>query len=212
MARHSTGEPEAESRPCVRLSPPTSDMSSPILAAVLALAAPSGSEAHALALDPERSEIRFVVDATMHKVRGTAQLVSGELRIDPTVGALDGKLVIDARSADTGNRRRDRNMHEKVLRSEEFAEMTLTLESYRGAFDPEGSSELAVRGSLRLLDQDHEIEMDVTVEVEGEAAVIVGRVELPYVDWGLERPGGFVLKVGPVVAVDVELRGVLTPD
>jgi polyisoprenoid-binding protein YceI len=175
---------------------------------------PSGvsgaAQVRTLTLDPQATEIRFTLDATLHTVRGTARLVRGTVRFQALPGPARGEVVIDARSAETGNAARDAKMHEDVLRSQEHPLMVLTPERLEGQLRGEGPSALTLHGTLRLAGQDHRIELPVEVEFDGERARARTRFAIPYVAWGLKDPSGFFLRVGKEVTVSVETSGKLT--
>lgn len=163
-----------------------------------------------LTLDPQATEIRFTLDATLHTVRGTARLVRGTVRFQDLPGAVEGEVVVDARSAQTGNAARDAKMHEEILLSQERPLIVLTPERIEGQLRAEGPSALTLHGTLRLAGQDHRVELPLEVEFEGEQARARTRFAIPYVAWGLKDPSGFFLRVGKEVTVSVETVGTLT--
>ena len=170
----------------------------------------SGGELRLL-LRPADSRITFVLDATAHKVRGSAEIADGEIRFDPATGSVEGTVTVDATSAQTGNQRRDRQMHRKVLRSEEFPTIVLTPRAFQGDFDPHTVSQLDLQASLRLLGREHDIEIAVTLTPEGSELRIEGDFVVPFVAWGLKDPSRFLLRVKKVVDLHIDLRGELTP-
>jgi polyisoprenoid-binding protein YceI len=68
-------------------------------------------------LSPESTTIEFTLKATMHTVHGTASLDHADFTFDTETGAASGEAVVIAGSADTGNKKRDKKMHGKVLLS-----------------------------------------------------------------------------------------------
>jgi polyisoprenoid-binding protein YceI len=108
------------------------------------------ADEHVLALDPDGTEIRFRLGATFHSVEGTARLVGGTIRFDPDAGTASGEIVVDARSLETGNARRDRVMHGKVLESEAFPEIVFVPERFEGSLADGGVSQADLHGELRL--------------------------------------------------------------
>jgi polyisoprenoid-binding protein YceI len=168
---------------------------------------PAAAEELRLVLDPAATRIAFSVDATLHTVRGTARLERGEVRFDPASGAASGEIVIDARSAETGNGSRDRDMHRKVLGSAEFPQIVLEIERVSGRFEPAGQSDLRLHGQIRLRGGAHPVEIPVQAEAAGEKVTAKARFTVPYVAWGLPDPSTFVLRVGKEVAVEVATVG-----
>ena len=101
-----------------------------VISAVLA-----GSVAAAestLTLDPTASRITFTLKATLHQVDGSFDLTSGEIRFDPETGTASGRVVVDARSGDTENAKRDKKMHETVLKSVEHPLIVFEPTSFEG--------------------------------------------------------------------------------
>ena len=85
----------------------------PALAAVVLLLAGVADAAQdmALQLDPQHTTINFTLGDVLHTVRGTFQLKRGALQLDPASGKLNGEIVVDAKSGQSGNGMRDRKMH-----------------------------------------------------------------------------------------------------
>jgi polyisoprenoid-binding protein YceI len=185
------------------------------IAAVLLVIAALGSPAYAgeiqLALDPEFTEVSFVLGATMHKVRGSFKLVSGEVGYNPETGDLSGEVVVDAASGDSGNSKRDRDMHRKVLESERFPTIVLRPQRLEGELPPSGTAELGLSGVLELHGGTHPLQIPVAVTVNGDTLDLSATFEVPYVEWGLKDPSKFLLKVAKKVAVTVDAVGTLTP-
>ncbi len=173
----------------------------------LLAAAPAAAEELRVVLDPAQTRVAFTLDATLHTVRGTARLDRGELRFDPGTGTASGEIVIDARSAQTGNGARDRDMHQKVLDSADFPKIVLAIERVEGQFEPAGTSDLRLHGRIRLLGEERPIEIPLRAEAAGEKLSATGRFTIPYVAWGLRDPSTFVLRVGKEVAVEVAAVG-----
>lgn len=174
------------------------------LALLLLLAGPARAEERTLTLDPDRTRVQFTLAATLHTVEGTLRLLAGELRFDLETGAAGGVARIDARSAETGIEVRDRRMHQEVLESARFPEIALRLERVRGA-----PPRVTVRGRLALKGAEHPVELPVEVEVEGLRARLRTRFQVPYVEWGLKDVSTFLLRVAPVVGVEVDAEGSL---
>lgn len=162
-------------------------------------------------LDPSKTEITFTLKATMHTVHGEAAAPPGSLVLDDANGTMAGEIAIDATSAGTGNTKRDRKMHARVLRSSDFSEISLRAERLEGELAHEGSNRVTLHGHVKLLGQAHEIAIPLQVDITGESFVAVGEFEIPYVDWGLEDPSTFVLWVAKVVGVKFSASGTIRP-
>jgi polyisoprenoid-binding protein YceI len=179
----------------------------------LALVAPVAAAAAGqllVSVDPEASEISFILDATAHEVHGVLAVESGEIRWNPDTGEATGRILVDAASADTGNDRRDEKMHSQVLESGRFPSIVFDVERIEGEIVEGQSSEVRVVGTLSLHGTKHPLTIDVEVLARGERAEAKASFEVPYVEWGLRDPSVFVLRVAKSVTVQVELAGDLT--
>jgi polyisoprenoid-binding protein YceI len=159
---------------------------------------------------PADCAISFTLQATLHKVHGSFAVSSGEIGFDVEGGAASGRVVVDAASGDTGNAKRDRKMHDEVLVSSRWPEITFSPTSIEGSVLPAGESEVRIRGILRLHDEPHEVEVPMRLTIEGERLRAEGGLVVPYVAWGLEDPSSFVLRVGKTVDVRIACGGILT--
>jgi len=160
-----------------------------------------------LTLDPEKTAVSFTLEATWHTVHGRFRLKSGVVRFDPATGAASGTVVVDATSGETGNKRRDRNMHKDVLQSERYPEITFTPTRITGSFVARGQSSVSVEGVLRLCGSDHSITLPFDVQTEAGDLHATTRFTVPYVAWGLKDPSTFLLHVTDKVEMSVAAGG-----
>ena len=179
-------------------------------------AAPLLAEELILTLDPEDSTVGFTLGATLHTVEGSFRLEEGELTFDPETGEVSGRVVVDATSGETGNNKRDRDMHRKVLESEQYPDFVFLPSRLEGAFDPAGASELTLHGTVRIHGGEHEVAVPATVAVHAEEGgerrlEATGTFEVPYVEWGLKDPSRFLLRVAKSVEVTVHAEGRIEP-
>lgn len=165
-------------------------------------------------LDPASSSIRFELGATMHSVHGTAALSHGRFAFDPATGNANGEIVVDARSADTENGKRDKKMHAQVLESAQYPEIVLRPVRISGQLPPPGTTAAAtVEGELQLHGTSHLISFPAQVSTaEGDVVAVSAQFEIPYVEWGLDDPSTFILRVSKEVTVTLEARGRLLAD
>jgi polyisoprenoid-binding protein YceI len=183
----------------------------PLLAA-LALGAglAAAADQRTLTLDPAATEVRFTLGATLHTVHGSAPLARGVVAFDPDGGAASGEIVVDAHLADTGNEKRDRDMHQKVLLSPRFPSVVLRPTRVEGRVPGSGTATITVHGTIELTGRPHEIVFPVEITVTGDAVAIRAEFALPYVEWGLADPGKFLLSVDKHVTVTVAGSGKLS--
>jgi polyisoprenoid-binding protein YceI len=178
-----------------------------VLSTLLAAFTAAGAES-TLVLDPGRSEIRFTLGATLHTVYGELELIRGELRFEPDGGAVSGEIVVDARSARTGIDARDREMHEKVLQSERFPEISLHAERLEVLRRDAESADVRLHGRLEIHGGVHAVAILATVRRAADDRLVVeARFRVPYVEWGMRDVSNLVLRVAKDVEVSVRAEG-----
>jgi polyisoprenoid-binding protein YceI len=162
-------------------------------------------------LDPARTRIEFTVTATLHTVHGTFALKSGTVHFDSSTGSARGLAVVDATSGDSGNTGRDHKMHQEVLESQRYSEITFTPTRMSGRVDPQGTSSVQVDGIFKLHGADHPITLTLPVQAQGQNLSVRTHIVIPYVAWGLKNPSTFILHVGEKVDIDINAVGRLLP-
>lgn len=177
--------------------------------ALLGLPVP-GAVADHLVLDPEKTSISFLLEAVAHDVHGTLDLISGELEFARSGGPAQGQIAIDARSGRTGNDRRDATMHRDVLESERYPRFVFTASQTVGELTGTGTSELRLEGEIAIHGVTKPLVIPARVSVNGRQLSGSATFEIPYVEWGMEDPSQFVLRVAKVVTVTLELSGRIT--
>jgi len=184
--------------------------------AVLLSAAPApprpqaaAATAHVLALtlDPAQTKVHFNVDSTLHMVHGTLALKSGSLQFDPQTGKSTGSIVVNAVSCETGNSSRDQRLHKEILETWKFAEATFRPSQIDGQVSLTAPSDFKLKGIITLHGTDHELVADVHSEFTGDQWKGTAKFDVPYTKWGIKDPSNFLLKVKPVVNVELELAG-----
>jgi polyisoprenoid-binding protein YceI len=175
----------------------------------LALGRPAAAAEQLLTLDAAATKIAFTLGATFHTVHGSVQLARGGLRFDPAGGEASGEIVVDARSAQTGNSSRDANMQRDVLESERFPTIVFRAEALELLSRSETSAQVRLRGTLDLHGQRLPWELPATLTAQGNRLAIVSTFRVPYVDWGMHDPSTFLLRVDRYVDVTVNAEGTL---
>ena len=181
-----------------------------ILTAVCAVAPLAFAQEATLLLDPEQTTVRFTLEATMHTVHGTFRLKNGAIKFNPATGAASGTVVVDATSGETGNQRRDRNMHRDVLVGARYPEITFTPTRVIGPVQPQSESSVQVEGVLRLQGSDHTITLPFKVRASESELHAITQFTVPYVAWGLKNPSTFFLHVADKVELSIDATGKLT--
>jgi len=181
-----------------------------LFVAVLCAAPAASAEEMVFELDPALSRIEFTVSAVLHTVHGQFQLKRGSIRFDPATGMASGELVVDATSANSGNKMRDGIMHEDVLESQKYPEITFALQHVRGNLTTDGTSQVEMQGIMTLHGQPHPMTITVPVRVsQGQASADVP-FTVPFIQWGLKDPSVLFLRVKNTVGVTVHAVGRFT--
>jgi polyisoprenoid-binding protein YceI len=182
------------------------------LLAALALGASviASADQRTLTLDPAGTTVSFTLGATLHTVHGGAPVARGVVVFDADGGAASGEVVVDAARADTGNAKRDREMHDNVLVSARYPTVVLRPTLVEGRLPEAGTATLTVHGTIELLGRQHEIAVPVEVAVRENEVTIRAEFDLPYVEWGLHDPSALLLKVDRFVTIAVAGTGTLS--
>jgi polyisoprenoid-binding protein YceI len=160
-----------------------------------------------LSVDAGQCKAHYEVDTTLHTVHGTFNVKSGSVQFDPQTGKADGLIVVFATSGDSGNASRDEKMHKEVLESWKFQEATFRPTQVDGAVSLTGTSDFKLKGVFNLHGGDHDIVTDVHTEFSGGHWKGTAKFDVPFIDWKIKDPSNFLLKVKPVVQVEVDLTG-----
>jgi polyisoprenoid-binding protein YceI len=169
--------------------------------------APAAAHEIALALDPAQTKVHFHVDSTLHMVHGSFAVKSGSLQFDPQTGKASGSIVVNAVSGETGNNSRDQRLHKEILETWKFADATFRPTQIDGQVSMTGPCDFKVKGIITLHGTDHELVADVHSEFTGDHWKGTAKFDVPYIQWGIKDPSNFMLKVKPVVNVEMELSG-----
>lgn len=162
-----------------------------------------------LALNPAATHVTFTLGSTLHTVHGTMHLLEGVIVFDDETGTASGQVVIDATSAETGNKKRDKKMHGEVLESDAFPTIVFTPNGVERRLVNAGSGPLTLVGSVSVHGSDHPVRLDATVNRDGDAVTADFDLPIPFVEWGMEDPSVFVFRTDKDVLVHVELEGML---
>jgi polyisoprenoid-binding protein YceI len=159
-------------------------------------------------LDPAQSTIKFTLDTTLHTVEGTFKFKSGHLSFDPGTGKASGQITADATSADTGNKGRDKKMHQEMLESQKYPEIIFMPRQVKGSVNPQGTSQVELSGVFRIHGQDHESTVTLSVQRQpGGAIQADAKISVPYIKWGLKNPSSFLLRASDTVGVEIHVTG-----
>jgi polyisoprenoid-binding protein YceI len=158
----------------------------------------------AITLDPSTTSIRWTLNTTLHTVDGTFKLKNGAFKIDPATGSVNGEIVVDAASGESGDSARDKRMHSAVLESAQYPTITFRPTHIDGKIDLAAAGSVVVDGILNLHGQDHPMKITVDLHPQGDGVALATHFTVPFVAWGLKDPSTFVFRTDKQVTLDVE--------
>ena len=182
------------------------------LLTALCLPLPLVGEPLTFELDPAATKVSLSFNATLHSVDGLLRAKSGVLRLDPEAGTAEGRIVIDALSASTGNSQRDQKMHEKILESRLFPEIVFDVDRISGTLHRAGRSDVLLHGMIEMHGVRRPADLPATIMAEGDKVRASGHITIPYLEWGLRDPSFFVLRVAKEVKVEIQATGHLAAE
>jgi polyisoprenoid-binding protein YceI len=164
-----------------------------------------------LQCDPAQTTANFTLGATLHTVHGTFRVKRCEVHFDPTSGKLDGEIIFDATSGQSGNDSRDRKMHKEVIESARYPEIAFRPDRILGTLGATGVSSLQVHGMFGIHGAEHEITVPVDVKLESGHWSASAHFPVPYAKWGMKNPSSLFLKVGDSVDIEFQATGGVKP-
>jgi len=160
-----------------------------------------------LSVDPARSTVHWSVESSLHTVHGTFHVKRGSMSVDSATGKASGEIVVDATSGESGNDGRDRRMHKEILESFQYSEVVFRPDHADGTIVAQGNSNLKLHGIFSLHGADHELNVPTQATLKENEWKGTAAFEVPYIKWGLKNPSNFLLKVKPIVDVELDLAG-----
>ncbi len=165
----------------------------------------------ALQCDPAQTVANFTLSDPLHTVHGAFKLKSCDVRFDPVSGKIDGAIVFDATSGNSGSGGRDKKMHKGVLESARYPEITFRPDRVDGKVALAGASSVQVHGMFGIHGSEHEITMPVALNLDSDHWNASAKFSVPYVKWGMKNPSMLFLKVGESVDLDFKGTGGVKP-
>jgi len=172
---------------------------------------PSTNAGIQVSLDPSQSKVHYTVDSTLHTVHGTFNVKSGTMTFDPAGGKASGEVIVYATSGDSGNSSRDARMHKEILETQKYPDAIFRPTQVEGTVAPSGTSDVRVHGTINIHGSDHEIVALVHTEMAADHWKGVAKFDVPYTQWGIKDPSNWILKVKPVVNIELEMAGAAKP-
>jgi polyisoprenoid-binding protein YceI len=164
-----------------------------------------------LEVDPAQSKVHYTVDSTLHTVHGTFELKAGSaVHFNPENGDVGGEVAVYATSGESGNGARDERMHKEILQTQKYPDAIFRPKQIEGKVARDGTSDVKLHGVMLLHGGEHEVVALVHAEVEGDHWKGTAKFEVPYVQWGIKDPSNWLLKVKPVVNIELDMGGPAT--
>lgn len=160
-----------------------------------------------LVVDPAHSKVHYTVDSTLHTVHGTFNLKNGTVHFDPQSGKAGGEIVVYATSGESGNSSRDVRMHKEILETPKYPDAIFRPTQVEGKVVLDGNSDVKLHGVMLLHGKEHEIVVPVHAQLVADRWTGTASFPVPYIEWGLKDPSNWLLKVKPVVNIELEMVG-----
>jgi len=174
--------------------------------------APAAAHEITLEVDPAQSTLHYTVDTTLHTVHGTFALKKGSsVHFDPDTGKAGGEVVVYATSGASGNSSRDERMHKEILETPKYPDAIFRPSQIEGPVARQGVSDVKLHGVMVLHGGEHQIVALVHADLSGDHWKGTAKFDVPYIQWGIKDPSNWLLKVKPVVNVELDMVGSTTP-
>ena len=154
-----------------------------------------------LQCDSAQTAADFTLGDSLHTVKGSFSLKSGEIHFDQASEKVGGEIVFDATSGQSGSKGRDRKMHKDILESERYPEIGFRPDRVEGKIAASGTSTVKVHGMFRIHGAEHEITAPTEVTPQGDHWDVSSHFSVPYVKWGMKNPSVLFLRVGNTVDI-----------
>jgi polyisoprenoid-binding protein YceI len=139
-------------------------------------------------LDPQRTNINFVLLGNLHDTHGRFSLRSGTIAIDPHNGNATGQIVIDAASENSGEGLRDAITKNGILEVRHYPEIVFIPQRVEGIRASGGDFYGRITGLMRLHGDVHQIGTEFHGHLAGDELTAQCKFLVPYVEWGVESP------------------------
>jgi polyisoprenoid-binding protein YceI len=160
-------------------------------------------------LDPAASEVHYTLKDTLHTVKGTFHLKSGDVTVNTRTGEAKGMITVDVDSGASGNDTRDGKMKRDYLETAKFPVATFEPQKVTG-FNPTAASQtISIVGVFTLHGGAHPLTLEFALKLDGTHATATTHFTIPYVEWGIKDPSVPFIHVEKDVAIDIVAKGAL---
>jgi polyisoprenoid-binding protein YceI len=146
------------------------------------------SDNDVLWLDPQHTNISFLLLGNLHDTHGRFILKKGRIAIDTHNGNLTGEIVIDAASEDSAEGLRDAITKNGILEVNQYPEIVFVPQKVEGTRASGGNIFGKISGLVQLHGSVHEIATEFQGHLAGDQLTAKCSFLVPYVEWGVETP------------------------
>ena len=139
----------------------------------------ASTQSISLQCDPAQTTAKFTLGDSLHTVHGAFKVKRCDIRFDLASSKLEGEIVFDATSGESGNASRDRKMQKNVLESARYPEIAFRPGRLEGNVAPSGTSLVQVNGLFGIHGAEHEITVPVEVVPMADHVVWLPAAGLP---------------------------------
>lgn len=98
-------------------------------------------------------------------------------------------------------------MHKEILETQKYPDAIFRPTQIEGRVAREGASDVKIHGLLLLHGGQHELVAMVHAELAGDHWKGTAKFDVPYIQWGIKDPSNWLLKVKPVVNIELDMAG-----
>ena len=163
----------------------------------------SNAEHIAFHFNPAQTQIHWKLRENFHTVRGTLTLNGGLLALNTATGDAQGEILVDIGTLQSGNSKRDASIKQEVLDADKYPQAFFHPTHVSGALKEGAGQQLNLSGAFNIHGADHPLTVTAWIDKSGNQANVKARFKLPYVDWGMKRPSGFLWKADKEVEIEI---------
>lgn len=182
-----------------------------ILAPLPVIAADTVSWPLPLVLSDKNAHIRFEVDSTWHRVKGTTGNIEGRAWLEQPddITSLRAEISVPVAQFDTDNSSRDEKLRE-VMAAAEFPKVSVTISSVEHLCRPDEITDrnpcrFLLDGTIQVRDVRRPIRFVSTLERSGESFILRAHSAIDWRDFKVEDPSIFVARLDHTVQIDADL-------
>jgi polyisoprenoid-binding protein YceI len=171
------------------------------------LALPLPAEAGRYVGDDSSGSLKFDMEATAHKVPGTARSFTTEINLTESI---TGKVVVQSRGLTTGIGVRDIRMYDYCLAADKFPTIEFEVRGATGdtagMLSEGGSGSINLHGTLKVRSTAREVVIPVTYTWTQEGLSLEGTKEIKWTDYGVPDPSIILSRLDPKIAISFDMN------